>query len=144
MSLLLMGRLDECRLIEVPRIIDPRGSLSVVEGGRQVPFQIERFYYLYDVPSGAERGGHAHKRLKQFIFALSGSFDISIDDGFERKKITLNRPYIGLYLCSGIWREISNFVAGTTCAVLASEVYQEEDYIRNYDEFIHFSRPHNF
>lgn len=127
--------LEQCRIIELPRINDPRGNLTFVEGSRHIPFDIKRVYYLYDVPGGAERGGHAHKGLHQLIVAMSGSFDIHIDDGKNKKSFHLNRSYQGLYLCPMIWREIDNFSSGAVCMALASEYYSEEDYFRNYDEF---------
>lgn len=129
-------RLFNCHIIEFPRITDPRGTLTFVEGGRHVPFDLRRVYYLYDVPGGAERGGHAHKALHQVIIAISGSFDIHLDDGTEKQTITLNRSYQGLYVCPMIWREIDNFSSGAVCMVLASEFYDERDYYRNYEEFI--------
>jgi hypothetical protein len=128
-------KLHECKLIDLPKISDPRGNLTFIEGEQHVPFPIKRVYYLYDVPGGAERGGHAHKALNQLIIAISGSFDIIIDDGFERKRIHLNRSYFGLYICPMIWREIDNFSSGAVCLVLASEHYDESDYYRDYQAF---------
>lgn len=128
--------IKDCRLVDLPRITDPRGNLTFVEGGRHVPFPISRVYYLYDVPGGAERGGHGHKELQQLIIAMSGSFDIHIDDGFEKTTIHMNRSYYGLYICPMIWREISNFSSGAVCMVLASDYYDETDYYRDYDQFI--------
>ena len=128
--------LNDCRMIDLPRINDPRGNLTFVEGERHVPFAIERVYYLYDVPGGAERGGHAHKELEQFIVAMSGSFDVVLDDGSGKKRYHLNRSYNGLYLCPMIWRELDNFSSGSVCMVLASRPYDESDYYRNYDEFL--------
>lgn len=127
---------DQCRLIELPRINDPRGSLTFIEAQRHIPFAIERVYYLYDVPGGAERGGHAHKELQQLIIAVSGSFDIHLDDGRQKKTISLNRSYSGLYVCPMIWREIDNFSSGAVCLVLASQYYDENDYYRNYADFV--------
>lgn len=127
--------LNECRIIELPKIADSRGNLTFVENQRHIPFDIKRVYYTYDVPGGAERGGHAHKELKQTIIAVSGSFDITLDDGFEKKKFHLNRPYFGLYVCPMIWREIDNFSSGSVCMVLASEFYTEGDYYREYNDF---------
>jgi hypothetical protein len=127
--------LADCRLLGLPKIADHRGNLTFIEGGRHVPFQIERVYYLYDVPGGAERGGHAHKQLQQFIIAMSGSFDVVIDDGKERKRVHLNRSYNGLYLCPMTWRELDNFSSGSVCMVLASSHFAESDYIRDYGEF---------
>ena len=127
--------IDQCRIIELPKISDPRGNLTFVESGRHVPFPIQRVYYLYDVPGGAERGGHAHKALHQLIIAISGSFDIHLDDGSAKKTIHMNRSYNGLYVCPMIWREIDNFSSGAVCMVLASEYYDELDYYRSYDAF---------
>jgi hypothetical protein len=127
--------LSDCRIIELPRIGDPRGNLTFIEGSRHVPFDIARVYYLYDVPGGAERGGHAHKALHQLIIAMSGSFDVLLDDGRERKRFHLNRSYYGLYVCPMIWRELDNFSSGSVCMVLASNRYDEEDYYRDHGEF---------
>lgn len=132
--------LDQCRIIELPKIHDPRGNLTFIEGGKHIPFDIKRVYYLYDVPGGAERGGHAHKALRQLIIAMSGSFDVVLDDGLKNKRFHLNRSYNGLYLCPMIWRELDNFSSGAVCMVLASNPYSEDDYYRNYDEFIAATR----
>lgn len=126
---------ENCRIIDIPRIANPQGSLSVVEGSHHVDFPIKRIYYLYDVPGGARRGGHAHKNLRQLIIAMSGSFDIHLDDGTAKKTFHLNRSYCGLYITPMIWRELDNFSSGSVCLVLASEVYDEFDYYRNYDDF---------
>jgi hypothetical protein len=126
---------EECRIIELPRIHDPRGNLTFVEAERHVPFQIRRVYYLYDVPGGAERGGHAHRALHQFIIAMSGSFDIHLDDGRYKKTFHLNRSYYGLYICPMIWRSIDNFSSGAVCMVLASSYFDEDDYYRDYELF---------
>ena len=112
--------IDHCRIIQLPRFEDPRGSLTFVESNQQIPFEIRRVYYLYDVPGGSERGGHAHKELQQLIIAMSGSFDIHLDDSQERKTFHLNRSYYGLLVCPMIWREIDNFSSGAVCLVLAS------------------------
>jgi hypothetical protein len=128
--------LDSCRIIDLPKITDARGNLTFVEGGHHIPFDIKRAYYLYDVPGGAERGGHAHKGLHQLIIAISGAFDIVLDDGNEKKRYHLNRSYFGLYVCPMIWREMDNFSSGAVCLVLASNFYDESDYFRNYDDFI--------
>jgi dTDP-4-dehydrorhamnose 3,5-epimerase-like enzyme len=125
-----------CRLVDLPKIQDTRGNLTFVEGGNQIPFSIQRVYYLYDVPGGAERGGHAHKGLQQLIIAMSGSFDVVLDDGKEKKRIHLNRSYQGLYVCPMIWRELDNFSSGSVCMVLASNFYDESDYYREYNEFL--------
>ena len=129
--------IDKCNIIELPRIKEPRGNLTFVESNRHIPFAIQRVYYLYDVPGGAERGGHAHKALHQLIIAMSGSFDIHLDDGHTKKTVHMNRSYNGLYVCPMIWREIDNFSSGAVCMVLASDYYDESDYYRDYDEFIH-------
>src|SRR5665647_1411464 len=112
---------SRCRLIELPRVQDTRGNLTFIEGSRQIPFEIKRVYYLYDVPGGAARGGHAHKQLQQFIIAASGSFDVLLDDGSNRERHSLNRSYYGLYIPSMVWREIDNFSSGSVCLVLASD-----------------------
>lgn len=132
--------LDDCRLFQLPKIEDRRGNLTFIEGGRHVPFDIQRVYYLYDVPGGAERGGHAHRNLHQFIVAMSGSFDVKIDDGSRKATFHLNRSYSGLYLCPMIWREIDNFSSASVCMVVASARYDENDYLRDYDEFVRLAR----
>ncbi|HVC89755.1 MAG TPA: FdtA/QdtA family cupin domain-containing protein [Acidobacteriaceae bacterium] len=128
--------LDLCKIIDLPKISDPRGNLTFIEGGRHIPFDIQRVYYLYDVPGGAERGGHAHKELHQLIIAMSGSFDVVLDDGNEKRRVHLNRSYNGLYVCPMIWRELDNFSSGSVCMVLASNKYDEADYYRDYAEFL--------
>ena len=128
--------LNKCQVIDLPRINDPRGNLTFVEANRHIPFDIRRVYYLYNVPDGAERGGHAHKALHQLIIAISGSFDIHLDDGYEKKTIHMNRSYNGLYVCPMIWREIDNFSSGAVCMVLASDYYDELDYYRDYSLFV--------
>jgi hypothetical protein len=128
--------INDCTLNDLPRINDPRGNLTFIEGSRHIPFDIRRVYYLYDVPGGAERGGHAHKELHQLIIAISGSFDIHLDDGVSKKTIHMNRSYSGLYVCPMIWREIDNFTSGAVCMVLASDYYDELDYYRDYSQFI--------
>ncbi|MFN9709303.1 MAG: sugar 3,4-ketoisomerase [Burkholderiales bacterium] len=128
--------ITDCQVIELPKISDPRGNLTFVEGGRQIPFDIRRVYYLYDVPGGSERGGHAHLALHEFVIAMSGSFDILLDDGFGKRRVHLNRSYMGLYLPPMTWRELDNFSSGSVCMVLASEVYTEADYLRDYSEFM--------
>lgn len=129
------SRVEDCELIELGKNHHANGNLTVVENGMQVPFDIKRVYYLYDVPGGEERGGHSHKALKQFIVAISGAFDVVIDDGINQRTITLNRPYQGLLIVPGIWRVINNFSSGAVCLVLASEHYDEADYVRDYQEF---------
>ncbi len=131
--------LENIQLIDIPKISDPdgRGNLSVIEKDI-IPFQIQRVYYLYDVPSNSTRGGHAHLELMQCLIALSGSFDVVLDDGQNKKVITLNRPDIGLLIPTGIWRELENFSSGGVCLSLVSDVYKEEDYIREYSDFLSF------
>ena len=132
----IKSSIHDCNLIQLPKISDPRGNLTFIESKRHVPFDIKRVYYLYDVPGGAERGGHAHKALQQLLITLSGSLDIIIDDGREKKTIHLNRSYVGLFICPYIWREINNFSSGATCMVLAADYFDESDYIRNYQDFL--------
>lgn len=131
-----MNSLSNCRIIELPKTADPRGNLTFIEGGRHIPFDIKRVYYLYDVPGGAERGGHGHKALHQLIIAMSGSFDVVLDDGRKKRRFHLNRSYCGLYVCPMIWRELDNFSSGSVCMVLASNLYDEADYYRDYDQFL--------
>ena len=128
--------INNCKIVELPKITDPRGNLTFIEGGDHIPFDIQRVYYLYDVPGGAERGGHAHKGLHQLIIAMSGSFDVVLDDGKNKKRVHLARSYYGLYVCPMIWRELDNFSSGSVCMVLASNVYDESDYYRDYTEFL--------
>jgi len=128
--------IDRCQIVDLPKIADPRGNLTFIEGGRHIPFDIKRVYYLYDVPGGSERGGHAHKGLQQLIVAMSGSFDVVLDDGINKKRVHLSRSYYGLYVCPMIWRELDNFSSGSVCMVLASNTYDEADYYRDYDEFL--------
>ena len=128
--------LDDCRIIELPKISNPQGNLTFVESDNHIPFDIKRVYYVYDVPGGAERGGHAHKELHQLIIAMSGSFDITLDDGKNKKKFHLSRSYYGLYVCPMIWREMDNFSSNSVLMVLASNKYSEEDYYRDYDDFM--------
>ncbi len=128
--------LEACKIVSLPKISDPRGNLTFVEGGQHIPFDIQRVYYLYDVPGGAERGGHAHRALHQLIIAMSGSFDVVLDDGHEKKRYHLNRSYSGLYVCPMIWRELDNFSSGSVCMVLASNRYDEADYYRDYDDYL--------
>ena len=127
--------INDCNIINLPKIADSRGNLTFVEGQRHIPFDIRRVYYLYDVPGGSERGGHAHKGLHQLIIAMSGSFDVLLDDGINKKKVHLNRSYFGLYVCPMIWRELDNFSSGSVCMVLASDYYDENDYYRDYKQF---------
>lgn len=126
----------DCKLIELPRIHDPRGNLTFVESTRHLPFEIKRVYYLYDIPGGATRAGHAHKRLEQFLIAISGSFDVHVDDGRERRSFHMSRSYYGLLIPPGIWREIDNFSSGSVCLAMVSDFYDEGDYYRDYDGFL--------
>jgi dTDP-4-dehydrorhamnose 3,5-epimerase-like enzyme len=128
--------LKDCKLIDLNRILDQRGNLSYIEGSRDIPFDIKRVYYLYDVPGGSERGSHAHKNLHQFVVAMSGSFDLLLNDGKQEERFHLNRSYYGLYIPPMTWRIIDNFSSGAVCMVLASEYYSESDYIRTYSEFL--------
>jgi WxcM-like, C-terminal len=128
--------LELCRIVELPRITDPRGNLTFIEGGRHVGFDIRRVYYLYDVPGGATRAGHGHRQLHQLMIAMSGSFDVTLDDGRGKRKYHLNRSYYGLYICPMIWRDIDNFSSGSVCMVLASDFFDESDYYREYADFL--------
>lgn len=130
-----MSTLQHCKILSVPKIEDPRGNLSVIEND-VVPFEMKRVYYLYDVPSGAERGGHSHKEQHEFLVALSGSFDVILHDGQHEKVVTLNKPFEGLLISNGIWRELKNFSSGAVCLVIASAVFEEDDYIRTFSEFL--------
>jgi dTDP-4-dehydrorhamnose 3,5-epimerase-like enzyme len=132
----MLKSLDTIELIDIPKISDPdgRGNLSVIEKDI-LPYEIKRVYYLYDVPSDSSRGGHAHIELQQFLIALSGSFDVVLDNGIDRRTFTLNRPNKGLLIPNGIWRELENFSAGTVCLSLVSDVYKESDYLRDYTGF---------
>ncbi|MBN8757439.1 MULTISPECIES: sugar 3,4-ketoisomerase [Variovorax] len=131
---------DAVELIDLERLSDPRGNLTFIEGGRHIPFDVQRVYYLYDVPAGEARGGHAHHNLQQLIIAVAGSFDVILDNGFERKTVTCNRPFQGILMKSLVWRELNNFSSGAVCLVLASMKYEESDYIRNYEDFISVAR----
>lgn len=128
--------LSDCRIIDLPKVSDPRGNLTFIEGGQHIPFSIERAYYLYDVPGGAERGAHAHRSLHQFFIAMSGSFDVILDDGRQRSRFHLSRSYYGLYVCPMIWRQLDNFSSNAVCLVLASRHFDESDYVRDYSRFI--------
>lgn len=132
--------LGDCRIIELPKVADPRGNLTFVEGGNHIPFEIRRVYYLYDVPGGSDRGAHAHRSLHQFVVAMSGSFDIVLHDGDRQRRFHLNRSYFGLYICPMMWRTLDNFSSGGVCMVLASEAYDAADYIRDYDQFLTLAR----
>lgn len=128
--------MNPCKIIDLPKISDVRGNLTFIESMHHIPFKIERVYYLYDVPGDEERGGHAHKNLEQLIIAISGSFDITVDDGIESNTYSLRRPYYGLYIPSFIWRTMENFSTSSAALVLASKPYDESDYYRNYEDFI--------
>lgn len=125
-------------IIDLPKIVDPRGNLTVAEGLKDVPFEVKRVYWTYDVPSGESRGGHAHRCCEEFIVAVSGSFDVTLYDGRERRTFHLNHPYQGLYVGTGIWRTLDDFSSGAVCLVLASERFEEEDYIREYDDYTEY------
>ncbi|MCU7842314.1 MAG: FdtA/QdtA family cupin domain-containing protein [Candidatus Thiodiazotropha sp. (ex Monitilora ramsayi)] len=133
------SRLERCRLIELPSKPDARGNLSFIEGGIHIPFDIQRVYYLYDVPSGISRGAHGHRQLEQFILAMSGSFTITLDDGIDKKTFELNKPNVGLYIPAMLWRDLNEFSSNAVCMVLASRKYEEEDYFRDYDAFVDYA-----
>jgi dTDP-4-dehydrorhamnose 3,5-epimerase-like enzyme len=130
--------IHNCNVVELTKIHNPAGNITIIQNGNHQPFNVRRVYYLYDVPGGSERGGHAHKKLYQLIVAASGSFDVILDDSRNKKVIQLNRPYYGLLIVPGIWREIVNFSSGAICLVLASHKYDKEDYIRDYQEYLCF------
>lgn len=130
---------NDCRIIDIRKYTDTRGYLSVIEGSKDIPFEIKRIYYLYMVPEAA-RGAHAHKQLQQLMVATSGSLHVTLDDGVNKKTFVLDKPWKGLYVVPGLWRDLDNFSGGTVCMVLASEHYSEEDYIRNYDEFLEYKK----
>ena len=132
-----MRKLDY-EIVDLPKITDPRGNLTVAEQMKNVPFDIKRVYWTYDVPGGESRGAHAHRELEQLIIAASGSFTVTLDDGKCKRSFFLNRPYQGLYVKPGMWRDLGDFSSGAVCMVLASDVYKVEDYIRDYDEFIKY------
>ncbi len=132
--------ISDCGLIFLDQLGDRHGHLTIVENGGIIPFDIKRVYYLYDIPGGESRGAHGHLELESLIVAVSGSFDVTIDDGHHKQTYTLNRPYNGLNVKPGMWREVSNFSSGAVCLVLASEVYQEEDYIRDYETFLRLKK----
>ncbi|HEY5106462.1 MAG TPA: FdtA/QdtA family cupin domain-containing protein [Caulobacteraceae bacterium] len=132
----MASTIDQCVLVSLPIVNDPRGNLTFIEGETHVPFLIKRIYYIYDVPGGSERGGHAHKVLQEFIVAMAGSFDVVLDDGERKKRVHLNRSYFGLYMPPMIWRELDNFSSGSVSMVVASERYDEADYFRNYSRFL--------
>jgi dTDP-4-dehydrorhamnose 3,5-epimerase-like enzyme len=127
---------DDCRLVELPRIERPEGSITPIEAGKTVPFDIARVYYIYDLVGGSERGGHAHLELEQLMVAVMGAFTVVLDDGRRRREVELNRSYVGLHIPQLIWREMHNFSSGAVCVVLASIPYAEADYVREYDAFL--------
>lgn len=136
-----MNTVNDCYIIELDKHhSDRKGNLSVVQNNVEVPFKVRRTYYLYDVPGGEARGAHAHKHLEQLIIAASGSFTVTLDDSMNKRSFFLNRPYQALYVCSGIWRDLGDFSSGSVCLVLASEGYDETDYLRKYDDFLHFKK----
>ena len=135
--------LDDCRVIELPKIQDQRGNLTFIEANRHVPFEIKRVYYLYDVPGGATRAAHGHRSLSQLMVAMSGSFDVTLSDGNEKMLFHLNRSYFGLYIPPMMWRDLDNFSSGAVCMVLASDYFDEGDYFRNYDDFLAAARGAN-
>ena len=129
-----------CNVITLPKVHNRAGNITALNNSADLPFDVHRVYYLYDIPGGEVRGGHAHKELHQLIVAVSGSFDITLDDGLNKKTVSLNRPYHGLYVTPGIWRNLSNFSSGAVCLVLASHIYDENDYVRDYTEFVNWKR----
>jgi dTDP-4-dehydrorhamnose 3,5-epimerase-like enzyme len=129
-----MTTIIDVQIIDITKVHDTRGNLSVIQG-EAIPFEMKRVYYLYDIPSGGRRGGHSHKNCQELLVALSGSFDVILSDGHEQKTVTLNKPNVGLLIPNGIWRELENFSSGSVCLVLASAVFEEEDYIRNFEDF---------
>lgn len=128
--------IENCTVVQLPKITDQRGNLTFIESARHLPFEFKRIFYIYDVPTGTDRGAHAHKSLHQFVICLSGSFDVMLDDGFSKKTIHMNRPWLGLHIPPLIWAAEVNFDPGSLYLVLASDYYDESDYIRDYDEFL--------
>lgn len=135
--------LDQARKLEFPKICDPRGNLSFVEGGRHIPFNIKRVFYIYDVPGGETRGGHAHKQCKEIVAAVSGSFEVRLTDGVRERVFKLNRANHAVLIPAGVWRTLSDFTTGTVALSFASEMYDEDDYIRDYDDFLDYYANHN-
>lgn len=136
--------LADCKLIELPKITDPRGNLTFIEENKHIPYDIKRVFFLYDVPGGENRAGHALKKCNQLLIAASGSFDVTLDDGNEKRTFQLNRSYFGLHIPPLVWREIDNFSSGSVCMVLASEFYSEADYYREYKDFLKAARGETF
>jgi len=132
--------IKDCNIIELPKIMDPRGNLSFLESNEHIPFEIKRSYWIYDVPGGQLRGGHAYNDLQEFVIALSGSFDVVLDDGDEKKTVSLNRSYYGLFVPPHIWRSLENFSTNALCLILSSKPYSEDLYIRNYDDFLRYKK----
>ncbi|WP_288360973.1 FdtA/QdtA family cupin domain-containing protein [uncultured Bacteroides sp.] len=132
------SRVFDCTMIEMDQHHHITGNITVVENEKTIPFEVKRVYYLYDIPGGESRGGHAHRALSQLIMAVSGSFTVTLDDGSVKRTFTLNRPYQGLYILPGIWRTLDDFSSGSVCLVMASEKYSEDDYIREYEDFIKY------
>ncbi|AYO56914.1 hypothetical protein CO230_01475 [Chryseobacterium sp. 6424] len=135
-----MFTVEDCKIVELPIVHNDAGNITVLENGENIPFEIKRVYYLYDVPMGAERGGHGHYELQQYIIAASGSFTFVLDDGKNKKEVFLNHPNKALHIVRGIWREMKDFSSGSVCLVLASMEYTEEDYMRTYDEFLNYRK----
>lgn len=140
MKAFIKSKIDDCKIHELPKVVNNAGNLTSLNNGIEIPFEIKRVFYIFDIPAGESRGGHAHKNLHQFIIAVSGAFEVLIDDGEERRTIRLDRPYMGLHKIPGIWSELLNFSSGAVCLVLASEYYDENDYIRNPEEFIRLKK----
>lgn len=139
-SIAMKSSVYNCSVIELSKHHHEKGNITVVENNRTIPFEVKRTYYLYDIPGGESRGGHAHRELSQLIVAASGSFTVTLDDGNVRRTFLLNRPYQGLYVVPGIWRTLDDFSSGSVCLVLASDKYKEEDYVRNYTDFIEYKK----
>ncbi len=135
-----MNTIADCKIVELPRFLDTRGNLSFAEQDNQIPFEIKRVYWIYDVPGGENRGAHAHKELSQLIIAVSGSFTVTLDDGMNKRNFFLNRPYVGLYVKPGLWRNLEDFSSGSVCLVLASDIYKTEDYIRDYQDYLEYRK----
>lgn len=135
-----INKVSDCSLINMSKVHEVNGNLTVLENGDNIPFDVKRIYYLYDVPGGEARGGHAHYELQQYIIAASGSFDVILNDGVNERKITLNRPNIALHIVPGIWRKLDNFSSGSITMVLASHLYEEKDYMRNYKQFLAYKK----